>query len=181
MDTLNFTSRPDGGQIRLMEAIARKVFHLPRIVASFVMIAGAAAATAFFLDSGEMVAPLFLLCLTITALYGLLLFYALRRRTALLRAIRQSGDRPAGLSFSEDGFFVSRQDAEARFLSYADVCAQYWCGDNYLLHVDNEDCREMFCIPVSGESFDGLYELASLLQKKKKPLTRLNIAITKGV
>lgn len=177
MDTLSFTSRPDGGQIRLMEAIIRKVFHLPRIAAAFAMIAGATAVTGSFWDSGEMVAPLFLLCLTITVLHGLLLLYALRRRAALLRAVRQSGDKPAGLSFSEDGFFVSRQDAETRSLPYTDVCAQYWCGDSYLLHVDNEDCREMFCIPVSGESFDGLYELASLLQKKKKPLTRLSIAI----
>ena len=74
---------------------------------------------------------------------------------------------------------ICRENTLPVRVEYKNVLSQFWCGDNYILHI--RICRnkihshELFLIPLSESTFDDIYTLASVLEKKKTRLQRIKI------
>ena len=80
---------------------------------------------------------------------------------------------------TQENIEICRENTLPVRVEYKNVLSQFWCGDNYILHI--RICRnkihshELFLIPLSESTFDDIYTLASVLEKKKTRLQRIKI------
>ena len=102
-----------------------------------------------------------------------------RIRPKLLKCIQNNSQTSICIRCTQENIEICRENTLPVRVEYKNVLSQFWCGDNFILHI--RICRnkihshELFLIPLSESTFDDIYTLASVLEKKKTRLQRIKI------
>ena len=145
-----------------------KILNLPRIFTALVLSVSLAVLLTNQTQDRQAFAPLLIFIWLMVLLALVLLLYALIRKPLILKSTESSVGKHISLRFHGIGVAVSKDGSETLQLPYKAIRGQYWYGDRYFVLFDHQSVHELFCLPVSQETFDDVYLLANTLQNRLK-------------
>jgi len=180
MEKLEFQHTQTPEESTVLTALSHRILSLSRIAVWAALSFGLT--ICLILATGEdnmgYAVPLTLLSGAISAGVLVLLIFSLRIRPQLLQTIRDNEGIPVQLCFQPKEFVIRRAGRPKLRASYRSVLGQYWYGDLYILHIRISEKMggrgdEFLPLPLTQDTFDQVYLLASALEGQKKRLIRL--------
>lgn len=180
-ESIEFHFTQSKNDTSVLTAVASQIYNPLRVIIWCVFACGLFLCMLLTLswENARYTAPILILSFLLTAAAFSMLAIIFRIRPKLLKCIQNNSQTSICIRCTQENIEICRENTLPVRVEYKNVLSQFWCGDNYILHI--RICRnkihshELFLIPLSESTFDDIYTLASVLEKKKTRLQRIKI------
>lgn len=102
--------------------------------------------------------------------------YVAMMRPRLHRCITAGDGKRMEITFLPRSIEIRQVGAQSAVrYAYADVAAQYWVENQYIIFLRSGGQRDVCIIPIDGDTFGDIYTVAASLEHYKKKMMRLKI------